>query len=106
MAHTRLFDGDSLGCPKCGPLSQVTNLWLDRVSRRYFPTRAARSVYESDLARIKCAKCGAEGMIVFPKTSISKSNQKWDVCRFCNGFGGLNEFCSNCGGTGWENKSI
>jgi len=60
MSSRIIKDGQTLGCTTCGHTKKIMTKWLQEVCKTYFHRNYPLALYQEDLARFKCTKCGSK----------------------------------------------
>ena len=97
--------GNTLVCKDCGHERLISQVWLDGLMRRYYPTSASRlgALNRSLLSRLKCSVCKSKTLaLVEPSSSSSSSSSSktYTLCSACGGDGSYEGRCYKCFGTG------
>lgn len=59
----QIHPGDSLICCGCDHERVVSAEWISTICGRHFPDRMPSSLFDSDLGRFRCPKCGSKKLL-------------------------------------------
>ncbi|BDT69105.1 hypothetical protein os1_32930 [Comamonadaceae bacterium OS-1] len=104
IADRAIRAGDKLHCRVCRYEREITQTWLDTLSRRYEPTRAGRltSLSADLLKRMTCSQCHRRDGLELQMIEDDHAIVQYELCSACGGDGGLSGRCSRCFGTGFK----
>lgn len=63
MQIGKISPGDSLVCCGCDHERIIAAEWISQICTKHFEERQPRALYDSDLGRFRCSKCGSKKLL-------------------------------------------